>query len=353
MLINKMFPASISIVAFLWLLSFSYAQSTVQRVVKELDSLVRVQSDEWRYSTDMSQPAYRTDYNDSSWGTLKIDQWVYPDSAWLRKVIVLPERILGAPIVGGTIKLLISVDDAGLIWINGDSKGRFDWNGEFVLTASARAAEKFLVVVKAINTGGPLRLLRAELEFDKVKPLAQEIRDFITSLRVAEKLLSNDTYQTNARLKEDPGIDKSTIPKEEKLQLRKLLDEAANKIRTSELTTGNVEAFRSSLAECRTALAPIDSFAKRFTLIFDSNAHIDAAWLWRWMETVEVCKNTFASVLNMMDAKPDFTYTQSSAQYYEWMETLYPDLFRKITQRVKDGRWEVVGGMWVEPDCNL
>ena len=86
---------------------------------------------------------------------------------------------------------------------------------------------------------------------------------------------------------------------------------------------------------------------------FDANAHIDAAWLWRDKETVEVCKNTFTSVLNMMDARPDFSYTQSAAVYYDWMEQKYPDVFKRIKQRVKDGRWEVVGGMWIEPDCNL
>ena len=92
---------------------------------------------------------------------------------------------------------------------------------------------------------------------------------------------------------------------------------------------------------------------KRYTLFFDANAHIDAAWLWRDKETIEVCKNTFTSVLNMMDARPDFTYTQSAAAYFDWMERLYPDVFHRIQQRVKDGRWEIVGGMWVEPDCNL
>lgn len=331
----------------------SRAQTVVKKVTSELDSLVKTQFDDWRYSTDMSQLAFRTDYNDASWGTLKINQWVYPDSAWLRRTIIVPDTILGMPVAGGTIKLLVSVDDAGLIWINGESKGKFDWNGEYVLTASARGREKYLVAIKAINTGGPLRLLRAELELDKVLPLAREIRDHVTSLRVAEKLLSGDTYQTNARLKEDPGIDKSTIPREEKEKLRRILDRAAGRIRIFDLKAGKLEAFRASLAECKSALAPVDSFAKKFTLIFDSNAHIDAAWLWRWQETVEVCKNTFTSVLDMMAARPDFTYTQSSAQYYDWMEKLYPDLFRRISQRVNDGRWEIVGGMWVEPDCNL
>src|SRR5262249_42167735 len=80
---------------------------------------------------------------------------------------------------------------------------------------------------------------------------------------------------------------------------------------------------------------------------------IDAAWLWRDKETIEVCKNTFSSVLHMMDVRPEFTYTQSAAAYYDWMKRLDPDVFRGIQQRVKEGRWEGVGGMWVEPDCNV
>jgi alpha-mannosidase len=108
-----------------------------------------------------------------------------------------------------------------------------------------------------------------------------------------------------------------------------------------------------SLSAARTRLAPVADFVHRFTLYLDANAHIDAAWLWRSKETIMVCRNTFSSVMNMMAARPDFTYTQSSAAYYDWIERFSPDLFRQIRQRVKDGRWEVVGGMWVEPDCNI
>ncbi len=92
---------------------------------------------------------------------------------------------------------------------------------------------------------------------------------------------------------------------------------------------------------------------KSYTLFFAANAHIDAAWLWREGETIAVCKNTFASVMNMARARTDFSYTQSSAAYYDWMERLYPELFGEIKARIGEGRWEVVGGMWVEPDCNL
>ncbi len=54
-----------------------------------------------------------------------------------------------------------------------------------------------------------------------------------------------------------------------------------------------------------------------------------------------------------MKAEPNLTYSQSAAQYYKWMQDLYPKVFDEIKQKVKEGKWEVVGGMWIEPDCNL
>ena len=77
------------------------------------------------------------------------------------------------------------------------------------------------------------------------------------------------------------------------------------------------------------------------------------AWLWPWTETVEVVRNTFQSVLDLMREYPDFKFTMSSARTYEWMQEKYPDMFKQIEQRVKEGRWEIIGGMWVEPDLNM
>src|SRR5260370_2750440 len=77
------------------------------------------------------------------------------------------------------------------------------------------------------------------------------------------------------------------------------------------------------------------------------------AWLWAWTETVEVVGNTFRSALDLMREYPDFKFTMSSARAYVWMEEKYPDLFKEIQQRVREGRWEVIGGMWVEPYFNM
>jgi len=198
-----------------------------------------------------------------------------------------------------------------------------------------------------------LRLLRAQIESDEAKPIHRKIEDLTLSLQTGQKLLSFDTRQSNAHKTVDPHIDKSTLDRNEKQRLNTMLQSLVNKLDLDALAGGSLDKFSSSVDDIRSELKPIGAFAKQFTLFFDANAHIDAAWLWRDKETIEVCKNTFTSVLNMMDARPDFTYTQSAAAYFDWMERLYPDVFKRIQQRVKDGRWEMVGGMWVEPDCNL
>jgi alpha-mannosidase len=343
---------------FFALSAFLLPQSNVDKLVQNLNSLTTLSYDNWKYSpfvskddtnaASLSQPGF----DDSSWQTMKLNERYSLDYCWLRKEIVLPERMLGQP-VGGPAKLLLTVDDAGYLWVNGENRGYFPWNGEFELSRDAKPGEKFLVVIKAINSGGPLRLLRAELELEKFAPLRQSIQDLSLSLQVGQKLLSFDTYQTNARRREDPGSDKSKFDRAEKIRLNNLLQGLAAQVDIDSLKTGNLEKFNSSLAKVRSQLRPIAEFARKFTLFFDANAHIDAAWLWREKETVQVARNTFDSVLKMMDKRPDFTYTQSSAAYYDWMERMYPETFKKIQERVKEGRWELIGGMWIEPDCNL
>ncbi len=343
------------IVIFSWL---AQGQTTVDKVASQLDSLSAVSFDDWKVSPDLKilrpgQGDPTTEgFDDSAWESLKINQRIYPDSCWLRKTIVLPAAILGKP-VQGALRFRVSVDDYGYLWVNGQSKGHFPWSGEFDLTNDAKPGEKFLIAIKAINTGGPLRLIRADVQTASSREAQEKLADLSLSLRVGQKLLSFDTYQTNSTAKADPGADNSRMEKNEKLRLAALLQSLAGQIDIDALKTGAIEKFEASLASVRAQLKPVQEFARRFTLYFDSNAHIDAAWLWRERETIEVCKNTFSSVFNIMNQRPDFTYTQSSAAYYDWMERLYPDVFKKIQQRVKDGRWEVVGGMWVEPDCNI
>ncbi|WP_019010889.1 alpha-mannosidase [Deinococcus aquatilis] len=88
-------------------------------------------------------------------------------------------------------------------------------------------------------------------------------------------------------------------------------------------------------------------------LALTGHAHIDLAWLWPLHETRRKARRTFATVLNLMEQYPDFVFNQSMGQLYEFVQEDDPALFEQIRARVKEGRWDVVGGMWVEPDGNL
>lgn len=83
------------------------------------------------------------------------------------------------------------------------------------------------------------------------------------------------------------------------------------------------------------------------------NAHLDPVWLWQWQEGFQETKATFRSALDRIKEYDDFVFTNSSAANYEWIEHNEPDMFEEIKQRIKEGRWEIVGGWWVQPDCNI
>ena len=88
-------------------------------------------------------------------------------------------------------------------------------------------------------------------------------------------------------------------------------------------------------------------------ILLTGHAHIDLAWLWPVAETRRKVRRTFSSVLHLMDEYEDFTFNQSSAQAYAWIEDDDPEVFARIKERVAEGRWDVVGGMWLEPDSQV
>ncbi|TCP29464.1 alpha-mannosidase [Scopulibacillus darangshiensis] len=92
---------------------------------------------------------------------------------------------------------------------------------------------------------------------------------------------------------------------------------------------------------------------KTGTLYMIGNAHLDPVWLWQWQEGFQETKATFRSALDRMAEYDDFIFTNSSAANYEWIENNEPGMFEEIKQRVKEGRWVIVGGWWVQPDCNI
>jgi alpha-mannosidase len=103
----------------------------------------------------------------------------------------------------------------------------------------------------------------------------------------------------------------------------------------------------ASLKELKAEYPPVGRLA------LTGHAHLDLAWLWPVSETIRKGRRTFSSVLSLMERYDDFVFNQSSAQLYEWIEAKSPEIFELLSRRVEEGRWEPVGGSWVEPDCQI
>lgn len=105
------------------------------------------------------------------------------------------------------------------------------------------------------------------------------------------------------------------------------------------------EALQSSLREIEKHHA--------VTIHCVGHTHIDVAWLWRLKHTREKAARSFSSVLRLMEQFPEYFFLQTQPQLYEYIKNDYPEIYEKIKERVKEGRWETEGSMWLESDCNI
>ncbi|HWE54044.1 MAG TPA: glycoside hydrolase family 38 C-terminal domain-containing protein [Acidimicrobiales bacterium] len=111
-----------------------------------------------------------------------------------------------------------------------------------------------------------------------------------------------------------------------------------------------------SCARARETLRPVLTRANQrpvHTISAVGHAHIDTAWLWPVRETRRKCARTFANQLMILDRYPEHHFVCSQAAQYQWIKDGYPQIYDAIRARVAEGRWEPVGGMWVEPDTNV
>lgn len=100
------------------------------------------------------------------------------------------------------------------------------------------------------------------------------------------------------------------------------------------------EAFYSEERECPTVSAI-------------GHTHIDIAWLWTVEQTREKVLRSFSTVLRLMEQYPDYKFMSSQPILYQFVKEQEPEMYEKIKERIREGRWEVDGAMWLEADCNL
>lgn len=89
------------------------------------------------------------------------------------------------------------------------------------------------------------------------------------------------------------------------------------------------------------------------TVSLIGHTHIDIAWLWPLKQTREKAVRSFSTVVSLMEKYPHYQFMSSQPQLYQFVKEDNKELYERIKHYVKEGRWEVEGGMWLEADCNI
>ncbi|NJN32488.1 MAG: alpha-mannosidase, partial [Synechococcales cyanobacterium RM1_1_8] len=109
----------------------------------------------------------------------------------------------------------------------------------------------------------------------------------------------------------------------------------------------------AQLERLRDRLLPFSSLLKQRRIDLLGHAHLDMAWLWPVAETWAAAERTFESALALQAEFPALTFGHSSPALYAWIQEHRPELFARIKAAIAQGRWEVIAGPWIEPDCIL
>ncbi|MBD1843892.1 alpha-mannosidase [Cyanobacteria bacterium FACHB-63] len=244
---------------------------------------------------------------------------------WFYQEFVLPEVIDEYPLSGLTLRLALTWwAELAEVYVN-DQKVQegdlFDHSCRIVLSSNVVPGEKVSVAIRLVSPGHDIGgLMRSRLiyesDYDEIDPgfVADE-------LEVIQSYI--DAFE----------LDQLEIEFDWKVSDR--------------------QKFHQSLEALRSSLLPLSSRIKQHTIFLLGHAHLDMAWLWDVEETWRAAERTFVSVLNLQKDFPELTFCHTTPALYEWIEQNRPEIFAQIQAQVKAGKWEIVGGMWVEPEMNL
>jgi alpha-mannosidase len=307
-----------------------------QQVITRLGELNTLPSGDWRFHAGDVPHGESASLDDSGWAVVKSGTEGPNEAAWYRQWIEVPKNLHGYDLAGTRIWFQFHAYANGpmpqIIYFNGRRVALGDDLEPIVLFDDAKPGDRVLVAVKLLPTVDKKQFAGSEMKIDFAanRPNPEDERaEFLSAALLVPSLSTN------------VAGDEST------------LSNAISAVDLKALDAGDQKQFDASLDEAQQKLEALRPLLQQATFHVTGNSHIDAAWLWPWTETVDVVKRTFGTALQLMNEYPDYTYTQSAAQYNAWIADKYPEMNEQIKQRIKEGRWEVVGGMWVEPDLNL
>ena len=280
----------------------------------------------------------------AAWAELPVGEtWGgYDRTVWLHGEVAIP-----ATWAGGRVELLIRLGDYALIagnlliagpealaYRDGTPYAGVDrWHDALLLTETARGGERYALALEVYSGRIDSPHILRQYELATRDPAADALAN---DLRAA--------YDTLALL--DPASNDAAT-------LTRAIDAALVLI---DLRRPDSDDFYTSLVPARAAFAEALAgyqHGSRARLIATGHAHIDLAWHWQTVQTRRKGARTFATVLRLMEEFPEYRFTQSQPQLYQWLKEDEPLLYEQIKARIAEGRWEPTGAMWVEADTNV
>ena len=279
--------------------------------------------------------------NEGEWKPFKAhaDYWGYKECyCWFKQTITIPESFKGEKVIYQLKPYYNNgnwnqVNPQFIVWINGEMVQGVDSNHQYItVTECAKGNETLEIYINAytdpweykgqVQMGAFLQTLDTDavrIYYDIASPL--EVTNY---------------YDGDSTVRVD---------------LIKHLNVACNML---DIDSGDRNSFRET-AKAASAYLNENIYGKTHEATSWSigHTHIDVAWLWRLRQTRDKAGRSFATVIKLMEEYPDYKFMSSQAQLYDYVKQDYPELFEKIKQKVKEGRWEVEGSMWVEADTNV
>lgn len=266
------------------------------------------------------------------------DYWGYRECyCWFKQRVKIPESFKGHHVIYNITPYDRAweneVNPQFIIYVNGKIVQGGDSNHPYVtLTECAEGGEELEIYINAYSDDhdwrGEIRLGAQLQAFDDIAFCTYF--DILTPLKVA-KYKDEDS--------------------DARINILKALNEACNILN---IDTNNREVFHES---CLRASKYLDEnlYGKfeEATCWAVGHTHIDVAWLWRIRQSRDKACRSFSTVLKLMEEYPEYKFMSSQAQLYEYVKEDYPEVFEEIKKRVKEGRWEAEGSMWVEADTNV
>jgi alpha-mannosidase len=310
-----------------------------RQVLERLGSFSRLPDGQWLMHAGDVPHGEDPSLDTHDWVNTPLPVDTEDGAVWFRQWVTIPENVSGYSLRGVRVDFQFRASAHGgvqeIIYFDGRRVALGESLEPIPLVADPKPGQRFLIVVKLLHSSGPKHVTPASfsIALSSDRPNPATLRDECISAATLLPEITRDPKQLAEQQSE--------------------VSAALGAADLHALDQGDAAAFDASVRRAQAELEPLRPILQKESLMLVGQSHIDAAWLWPWTETVDVVHRTFFTTLQLMNEYPEFRYSQSAMQYYAWMEEKYPDLFAEIKQRVKEGRWEVVGGMWVEPDFNL